>query len=58
VLVVDVVVEVELVCVSKTAAAPATTIITTITTTITILLIALTVRVFFRILDGDNESAL
>jgi len=54
--VVDVVVDVE--AVSKTAAAPATTIITTITTMIAILLIPLKVRAFFRILDGDNKSAL
>jgi len=54
----DVVVEVDVDDDRKIAAAPATTIITTITTTIAILLIALTVKAFFRILDGDNRSEL
>jgi len=53
-----VVVEVDVDCVNKTAAAPAMTIITTITTMIAILLIALRVKAFFRILDEDNGSAL
>jgi hypothetical protein len=52
-----VVVDVDVEEVSKTAAAPATTIITTITTMIATLLIAFTVRAFFLILDGDNRSA-